>query len=68
MKTASDPTVPLQAMIPRSLRSRVRKLAGSRESLPRDVIVEALEQYLPGAEKKADLNPKAADSSGQDQV
>lgn len=44
----------LQSRIPASLFNRVRVLAASRGKgySPRDVVIEALEQYLPEAEQQ----------------
>ena len=55
MDTITEKDALLQAKIPDSLYLRLQRLvAGTRPKIyPRDVVVAALEKYLPEAEKKA---------------
>jgi len=54
MDTITEKEPLLQAKIPEHLLHRLRVLASRLKLYPRDVVVAALEQYLPGAEKEAD--------------
>jgi hypothetical protein len=47
-----------QARMPSSLLQRVDVLAAVRREEPRDVVIAALEDYLPGAEKEASAELK----------
>lgn len=54
METITEPAGLLQARMPDRLIRRLRSLAGARGCPPRDLLIEALEKYLPRAEKRAE--------------